>query len=69
MRMVILKWEYGTEDESSSEVAAIMEYRGVSLAQAVDEVIEMRLEKGTRGLVAVSRILQESIDQLMKWSF
>lgn len=38
----------------SRDVAAIMEYRKVSLAEAVDEVIEQRLPVGMGGLVAVS---------------
>lgn len=36
------------------EVAAIMEYKQVPLADAVEEVIERRLPAGTGGLVAVS---------------
>ena len=36
------------------EVAAIMEYRKVPLAEAVEEVIGQRLPAGTGGLVAVS---------------
>lgn len=35
-------------------VAAIMEYKGASLADAVKEVIEERVERGTTGLIAVS---------------
>jgi beta-aspartyl-peptidase (threonine type) len=36
------------------EVAAIMEYRQVALAEAVEEVIGQRLPTGKGGLVAVS---------------
>lgn len=36
------------------EVAAIMEYKKVLLAEAVQEVVEERLPKGMGGLVAVS---------------
>jgi len=36
------------------EVAAVMEYKGLPLQQAVDFVIKQRLDEGKAGLVAVS---------------
>ncbi|XP_014500822.1 probable isoaspartyl peptidase/L-asparaginase 2 [Vigna radiata var. radiata] len=36
------------------EVAAVMEYKGLSLQQAVDFVIKHRLDEGKAGLIAVS---------------
>lgn len=46
--------EYIIRATVAREVAAIMEYKGASLTEAVNEVIERRLEKGTGGLIAVS---------------
>jgi len=36
------------------EVAAVMEYKGLKLHQAVDFVIKHRLDEGKAGLIAVS---------------
>ncbi|XP_073219479.1 probable isoaspartyl peptidase/L-asparaginase 2 isoform X3 [Cicer arietinum] len=36
------------------EVAAVMEYQGLSLQQAVDFIIKHRLDQGQAGLIAVS---------------
>ena len=37
------------------EVAAVMEYKGLGLQEAVDFVIKERLDEGQAGLIAVSR--------------
>ena len=36
------------------DVAAVMEYKGLGLQEAVDYVINVRLDKGKAGLIAVS---------------
>lgn len=37
------------------EVAAVMEYKGFGLQQAVDYVVKERLDQGKAGLIAVSK--------------
>lgn len=37
------------------EVAAVMEYKGLNLHEAVDYVIKTRLDEGKAGLIAVSK--------------
>ncbi|GLT40205.1 hypothetical protein SLA2020_143580 [Shorea laevis] len=39
----------------AKEVAAVMEYRGLKLQQAVDFVMQERLDQGFAGLIAVSK--------------
>ncbi|KAA8537793.1 hypothetical protein F0562_027627 [Nyssa sinensis] len=39
----------------SRDVAAVMEYKGLGLQEAVDYVIQERLDEGKAGLIAVSR--------------
>ncbi|KAI5063127.1 hypothetical protein GOP47_0021674 [Adiantum capillus-veneris] len=46
--------EYIIRGMVGHNVAAIMEYKGASLAEAVTEVIDKQVEQGTTGLVAVS---------------
>ncbi|MCO5575752.1 hypothetical protein L7F22_029556 [Adiantum nelumboides] len=46
--------EYIIRGMVGHNVAAIMEHKGSSLAEAVREVIEERVEQGTTGLIAVS---------------
>ena len=37
------------------DVAAVMEYKGLGLQEAVDFVIKERLDEGMAGMIAVSR--------------
>eukprot|EP00249_Psilotum_nudum_P001413 c13884_g1_i1 orf=377-1393(+) len=46
--------EYIIRDTVARDVASLMEYKGVSVAQAVQELMEKRLTKSTTGLIAVS---------------